>query len=154
MNNTFNKHLESLQKEINDKQLHLNNLRLLQLTYPDLNISIDRWNKIKYYSNLANENVTNCDIYYSCGCCYDSMIKVSPYIQTQYGRIYSDPSQFLIGEKNCDGPDLQDNNWEQILLDHKIPTLIIDKVKQYFINQTIEYSENVEFKLEPEENLL
>lgn len=130
----LDKEIESLEKEINSKESEIERLKQLQVKFPDINKTINRWKVVRYTSSLVNSIATDCDIYFSCHCCADSSLKISPYIKTEFGNVYSEPSAFTIGERCYDGGCSSSLNWKEELLTAKLPQNIINQAEKYFKN--------------------
>lgn len=121
------KNKDTIEKEV----LRLNNILI---KYPDTMEAIDRWGVVRLKSKSVNSIVTNCDIKHSCGCCNDSPLKIWPYINTEFGKIFSDPCGIVIGEKDYDGGDIEQNNWRELLIKENIPNVIIKIAEKYFMD--------------------
>lgn len=124
--------LESLQKEADEKQQALNNLRKLQERFPDLQRDVDRWKKVRYFARSVNAQVERFEIGHNCGCCPDSPLEIRPYIETELGRVYSGPPCFKVGEKHWMGGDKPYPNWQQNFRDAGIPEALIGAVAHHF----------------------
>lgn len=83
--------LEKLSKEIEQKTKVLHNLTQLQSQFPDLQKYVGRWDKVAYYSKAANSQIQGFDYRRNCGCCADSPYEIWPYLNTEHGKVYSDP---------------------------------------------------------------
>lgn len=81
--------LADLQKEIDQKQAELDNLNKLFGLYPNLLKHTNRWKTVRYCSSDVNKNVNKCEIRHNCGCCSDSPLEIWPYLETDFGNIYS-----------------------------------------------------------------
>lgn len=130
----ISKSIEQLEKEVLDKNNEISRLKSLQEKFPDLESYTNRWKKVRYTSKLVNNIVTDCEIYHGCGCCNDSPLKISPYIKTEFGNVYSSPCEFIIGEKYWDGGDEETPNWQNILIKENIPEAIIKIAEVHFKN--------------------
>lgn len=126
--------IERLKKESNQISQKAELLENALKEFPDLRIYEGRWKKIVYYSKLVNSQVDNYDLRHNCGCCNDSPLELWPYIETKYGKIYSSPPRFVIGQRDyiCDCGDTPYENWEKDLIDNNIPESIVNKIKNYF----------------------
>lgn len=125
--------INELQKEIENKQVELDNLKKLLELYPNLKKHINRWGYVKYYSKNVNSICDNYDLGHNCGCCEDSPLELWLYKETEYGKVYSDPIGIMIGEKDpyyrCDKPY---EGWEKELRGYNITESIINKVSKTF----------------------
>lgn len=117
--------------EILKKTNELNALKKLHSKYPDLKRYVGRWEKVVYYTTSVNKSVKDYDMRHNCGCCPDSPLEVWPFINTEYGKIYSDPPCFTIGENSYYG-DIPHNNWEDKLRKANIPEEIIVRLQAHF----------------------
>lgn len=108
------------------------NLEKLKELYPDLHKVTGRWNKIVWCTPTVNSIVANYDKRHNCGCCPDSPLEIWPYLETPYGKVYSDPACFKPGEKSWSGGDRPNRNWHQSFLDANINPEIIKMVKEHF----------------------
>jgi len=125
--------IAKLRQEINEKTLEADKLEALLKLYPDIKVREHRWGKITCYSKSVNSLVSNYDVRHNCGCCADSPLEVFPYIETPYGRVYSEPSCFTIGQQNpyTYGDDPYDN-WQEELKNAGIPDEVIERVGYRF----------------------
>jgi len=98
--------------------------KLLEL-YPDLRKVSGRWNKKAYCSKEVNSKVTNFDMRHNCGCCADSPLEIWPYLETEYGRVYSDPTDFRTGERVDYAYDRPYPNWQEKMKNAGIALIII-----------------------------
>lgn len=130
---TVQENINELQKEIENKQVELDNLKKLLELYPDLKKHVSRWGYVKYCSKSVNSICDNYDLGYNCGCCEDSPLELWLYKETEYGKVYSDPTGIMIGEKNpyymCDAPY---DGWKEKLREYNISEDIINKVSKTF----------------------
>jgi len=123
--------------ELNEKIIELrseaNTLEKILEKFPDLREDKDRWNTIRLYSRKINNIADEVCIHHSCGCCPDSCLLVRPY-KTFHGKpIFSDPTHFVIGQKNDWGyGEISYNEWENKLVEEDINQSIIDKIRKYF----------------------
>ena len=79
--------LEKIQKQQNE----LDKIKKLIELFPDLRENVDRWKNVKYASKSANKLCTDYHIRFSCGCCADAGRLLCPFVETEFGRVYSDP---------------------------------------------------------------
>jgi len=124
--------IETLEKELNDKQEELKNLRALYTKYPDLKRNVNRWKRVRFYSASVNNKVDKYDCSHNCGCCSDSPLEVWPYLETEFGNVYSDPFCFQVGEKHGISGDVAYPGWKKNLREAKIPENIIESVSNSF----------------------
>jgi hypothetical protein len=120
-----------LSKETEDllrEQIRLKNLMDL---YPDLQKYTGRWGKVAYYSKTVNGLVNEMDRRFNCGCCLDSPLEIWPYLESEHGRVYSDPPSFRVGERTDYGAT-PNSRWEGRMRDAGISDAIITKVQAYF----------------------
>lgn len=131
MSSTGKEKILELEKIIFDTSKHLDLMRSIIEKFPDLKVDTNRWKKERYNTELVNSIVDKVEIYHACGCCPDSILRVSPYIEIEGINIYSEPPTFGVGEKSYSGGDNFDNNWEQQLQNKNINSLVIDIIKEY-----------------------
>ena len=117
--------LEKIQKQQNE----LDKIKKLIELFPDLRENVDRWKNVKYASKSANKLCTDYHIRFSCGCCADAGRLLCPFVETEFGRVYSDPVEFWIGQKDLDSLN---ENWQQQLKDAEIPQAIIEKLESHY----------------------
>ncbi len=121
--------------EVAKAQSELERLKKLEELYPDLKRYEGRWKKVAHYSNAVNGIVTNFDARHNCGCCSDSPLEIWPYLETPFGKVYSNPPKFTVGERYYDGGDRPYANWEKPLKEAGIPENIITRVKLHFTSE-------------------
>jgi hypothetical protein len=100
--------------------------------YPDLKKYVGRWKKIAYYSRSVNGLVDQVDVRHNCGCCSDSPLEAWPYVETEDGRVYSDPPMFNVGHRTYDYDDEEKPGWDDSMRSHGIRELILDKIRPLF----------------------
>lgn len=100
--------------------------------YPDLQKHVGRWGKVAYYSKAVNSQVTFVDVRHNCGCCSDSPLEVWPYVDTEHGRIYSDPPCFTVGEQHWIAGDKPYPGWEQKMRGAGIHESVIEMIQRRF----------------------
>jgi len=131
--------ISSIEKEITEKQHSLKQLKSMLESYPDLEVHTGRWNKKVYSSRSVNSLVNNYDTRHNCGCCSDSPLEVWPYLETEYGKIYSSPAMFFVGQKNeYRYGDLSDPGWEDKLRKENIPEELIERMSSLFSDEDYE----------------
>jgi hypothetical protein len=128
----FQLKIEALRREADKNIKEADKLEGLLKKFPDLLLHTNRWNKVRYYSKSANSIADKYDIGYNCGCCNDSPLELSPYIETEYGRVYSDPPVFTIGDKNIYRSDKPYDGWDKKLREANVKEEIIEKVSHRF----------------------
>ena len=101
--------------------------------FPDLKKYVGRWEKIAFYSAAANERATGVDIRHNCGCCEDSPVEAWPYVETEHGKVYTDPPRFVVGERDyaADGGERANEDWDKRLREARIPEAVIARVGAY-----------------------
>lgn len=124
--------IASLRKEALEKNSEADRLEALRKEFPDLVREVGRWNKVAYSSKSVNTQVDDYDLRHNCGCCGDSPLELWPYKKTSIGPVYSNPSKFVIGEKNYLGGDTPSPNWEGSLRSAGISETLIARVKAHF----------------------
>lgn len=124
-------HTEALRKEAREKAEEAEKLEKLTALFPDLRKQVGRWNKVAFCSKSVNEKVTRFDMRHNCGCCPDSPLEVWPYLETEHGKVYSDPPQFFVGENSYYG-DRPRAGWEEELRKAGIPEAIVGAVGIHF----------------------
>lgn len=126
--------IENEKKAAAEKLVAAERLTKLLQTFPDIQKRVGRWNKIAFYSKSVNAKVTDYDMRHNCGCCSDSPLEVWPYLETEHGRVYSDPPCFQIGERDnyYQLGDRPHDNWEDHLRAAAIPESIIKRLSKHF----------------------
>jgi len=108
-------------------------LKKLAEMYPDIQRHVGRWNKVAYSSKSVNSKVERFDIRHNCGCCNDSPLEVWPYLETPVGKVYSDPSMFVVGERDpWSYGDRPKPGWKNELRTAGIPEDIIGAISMHF----------------------
>jgi hypothetical protein len=129
-----------------------NNLQQLLQLYPDLRKYVGRWKKEVYCSAAVNSLVTKFELRHNCGCCADTPLEGWFYIETEFGKVYSDPPKIVIGQRDeetyCDFPG---SNWILSLKEIRIPEKIINQLEQYFEDEKQDAYERENYERENEE---
>jgi len=121
------------QKEIAKLEKETKDLEKLQELYPDLQKHTFRWGRVRYCSKTVNSKCTHYDLSHNCGCCSDSPLELWTYIETEYGKVYSDPTGIMIGENfDYSEADRPYNDWDDRLRGYKIPECIIEELRVKF----------------------
>lgn len=129
----MDKEIEQLRKEAESKQCEAERLAALRERYPDLRKYVGRWNKVVYCSASVNSMVDQYEHRYNCGCCSDSPLELWPYLETDLGRVHSDPPMFYIGERDYDyGPPHPESGWEERCAAKGISAAIIERIRGLF----------------------
>lgn len=147
MSEDIQKELERLQQEEADAKEKLENLGQLSAAYPDLRTFKGRWEKKVYCAKSANASVTGCDIRHNCGCCHDSPLEVWPYLETEHGKVYSDPPRFMVGEKESYDFDRPYDGWKSDMEETGISAEVVSLVQEYFLRQRRSRREELEAEL-------
>lgn len=129
---TINEEVEKLRREAEASVSEAERLVRLHEKYPDMKKYVGRWNRIAYYSRSVNEIVDEVELRHNCGCCNDSPLEAWPFLQTENGRVYSDPPRIVVGEKHWIAGDRPEDGWEEKLLKEKIPEKIIEVIRSRF----------------------
>ncbi len=124
--------ISTLQGEIAEKQREVERLGKLLAAFPDLQRDMGRWKKVVYSSRTVNEHVTDYERRFSCGCCSDSPLEIWPYLETPDGKVYSNPSCFIVGEKHRISGTASQPGWQDQLRSARIPEAIIERIAQGF----------------------
>jgi hypothetical protein len=131
-----------LDKEIKELEEKASKLKKLKEAFPDLKQDIDRWNNVRYYSKSVNGKVDNAEIRHTCGCCNDAGVLVCPYLETEGGRIYSDPARFYPGEREpYSYTDQPRGDWERAFKNAGINEAAINKVRLHFEYEASKYKD-------------
>jgi hypothetical protein len=104
----------------------------LQKRFPDLKQHRNRWNTVRFYSASVNADVEKASIGHNCGCCPDSPLEVWPYIETEFGKVHSDPPVFTVGEGSWGGGDVAYDDWESKMKEAGIHEGVIQMVRNHF----------------------
>ena len=134
---TIEEQVAKLRKEAEEKTQEAERLVKLQELYPDLQRHVTRWKTERYYSKAVNGEVTRFDLRHSCGCCNDSPLELWPYLETEHGKVYSDPPRFQVGEKHWMGGDRPYDGWKKKLEAAGFPEIIVGAVGIHFDNDRI-----------------
>jgi hypothetical protein len=105
----------------------------LKQLFPDIKVHTNRWGTKRNYSKQVNSVATNVEIRHNCGCCADSPVEAWPYLNTEFGPIYSDPPSFFVGEQNGYGyGQIESSGWEKTLRASNISESVINQVRAFF----------------------
>jgi len=126
------KTIETLRKEAEEKFDEADRIEALAKLYPGLKKHTGRWNKVAYCSASVNGEAVEADIRHNCGCCNDSPLEVWPYVQTEHGKVYSDPPCFVVGEKHWISGDVSLPGWKDKLRQAGLPENLITRVSAHF----------------------
>lgn len=130
------------QKEEIEKKLELFKI------YPDLSEYNGRWQKYlqsKFINSLTEG--FDIDYSYSCGCCADAVLYAMPYKQHGEFKVYGNPAQVSIGEKNEYGYGEHPwSNWKENLRKYSYSEEIINTVEKY-----LEQNPPVDYEYEEDE---
>lgn len=124
--------IEILRKEAKQKLEKAQNIENLLMKFPDLNRFVGRWEKEVFCSRSVNSIVDKYDRRYNCGCCEDSPLEIWPYIETEYGKVYSYPACFRVGERSGFSSSRPYDNWKERLEKENISENIIKKIESFF----------------------
>ena len=146
---TMQEHLINLKRKSAELQKTIADYESIMLKYPDASVEKDRWENIRISSNGVNGFAVDCEISHSCGCCSDAPLFAYPFLNTEFGKIYSKPERFCIGQADqYEGGDRQNDEWINEMNKVGMSQMVIDKVKKYFSEQKKESIENLENALE------
>lgn len=124
--------LAQLRQEAQGKLSEAEQLEKLVAAYPDLQKYVGRWNKVAYYSKTVNAQANRFDLRHNCGCCADSPLELWPYLETELGKVYTDPPSFQIGEKHWICGDTSYPGWKDKLRAAGISEEIIGAAQEHF----------------------
>lgn len=125
--------IAALRKEAADKIAEADQLDAMLKEYPNLRKHTGRWNKVAFMTKDVNSKVERFDIRHNCGCCKDSPLEIWPYLETPFGKVYSDPAMFRVGEREpFYGGDRPTRGWDKTMRDAGIPEPIIGAVGMHF----------------------
>jgi hypothetical protein len=127
---TLSNHIDRLKEDISEKQAEVDRLTELSRSFSDLK----RFegigdNHVVFFSFTANELVTNFVRRRDTSPEYS--VVVWPYLETDLGRVYSNPPYFIVGKLHPQG-DIPKPGWEEELRKAKITEVVIAKVQEYF----------------------
>lgn len=86
------KNLIKQQEEVKSK---LQTISYLGQQFPDLEVHTNRWKRERFMSKLVNNIANDYEIDHGCGCCPDSPLQLSPYIELNGHRIFFKSSSDL-----------------------------------------------------------
>jgi len=141
---TVTEEITNLQGESLKKQSEVDRLAKLLELFPDLKKHVGRWDKVAFFSPSVNSKVTDYDQRFNCGCCSDSPLEVWPYLNTPFGKVFSDPPCFTVGEKCYYGGATPYPDWKERLEKAGIPEVIVGAIGYYFRKSKEEALESVE----------
>jgi len=148
MSTAIDKYIEELKTKYREADQALTIINILIHDFPDLDIKHTRWGDILLHSKSVNDDVDDCVICHSCGCCNDSPLLVRPFksfiLNNVVTKIYSNPPEFCIGEKMITPVKIRDSDgdekyateeiradWIKILKTEHISDKVIEKVAKY-----------------------
>lgn len=104
-------------------------LEKLKQAYPNVKTYVGRWDKKVYCTADVNFLVDQHEKRFNCGCCGDSPLELWTYLETENGRVYSDPPKFVIGEKDYVLDFRLDEGWEDDLLQSGLNPSFVSRTK-------------------------
>jgi hypothetical protein len=127
--------------EAKEKKLKLEK-DLLEI-FPDIQKFSNRWGHKHYRSSSVNLMATDVDFTHSCGCCPDSALYAKFYIMFEGEKIYADPVEISIGEKNeWGGGENIDTDWKETLIKYNINPDLFPEIEKYRIENLSRYDED------------
>lgn len=129
---TIQDDLAQLSKQAEDSLREQTRLKHLAEAFPDLKKHVGRWNKVAYYSKSVNGKVQRFDMRHNCGCCSDSPLEIWPYLETEHGKVFSDPPCFTVGERHWISGDTPYPGWKEKMREAGIHEDIIGTVGFHF----------------------
>lgn len=107
-------------------------MRKLLERFPDIELIYSRWsNFLGYATTQVNPIADQVDIYHSCSCCPDPVLKAQIYIEVDGDKVFTSPSDFSVGEKD-EYVDVPYDGWRNKLKDAGISDAAIEKVAEHF----------------------
>lgn len=123
----------NLQEKIKQEEKEIENKKKLLERFPDLEEHRDRWGNIRFISSEINTIADKVFINHNCGCCPDSPLQAWPYKEFFGIKVFSNPTQFFVGQKNQFGiGDIPDQDWEEELRKENISEEAIKEIQKYF----------------------
>lgn len=125
--------IQKAEKEITTKQAEIERMKKLVEAYPDVRKHVGRWEKVAYCSKSVNSKVVLYDLRHNCGCCNDSPLEVWPYLETPFGKVYSDPPMFFVGKRDpMTYGDRPNAGWRAALQAAGLPEGLVSAVGSHF----------------------
>lgn len=132
---TIHDDVAKLRNEAAKQNSEADKLQKFATAFPDVQKYVGRWNKVAYFSKSANPRVTRFDLRHNCGCCNDSPLEIWPYLETEFGNVFSDPPKFVVGEKDSMSyGDRPFKGWRKEMEASGIPESILGAVAMHFRN--------------------
>lgn len=133
---TFTEKLEQLDKEVADRQAEANRVRQLAEMFPDLETHTDRWKRQRYISKSVNGRVADYELRRTCGCCPDAPRVLWPYVETEFGRVYSNPPSFYLTHFGDFGfNEALDPQFEKSARDAGLPENLIGTMTRLYMRE-------------------
>jgi len=129
---TVDEEIAKLERGSSTNAADAQNLRRLKEIYPTLQRYVGRWNKVAYFISAVNHLVDKFDQRFNCGCCPDSPLEIWPYIETEFGKVYSDPPEFRVGNKSYSMDAEASPGWDGKMREAGISESVISQVQSYF----------------------
>lgn len=126
----IDKYLEEKHKEIDQLRAEVAEIVKLRQEFSDLEVHINRWEKVRFWSPSVNPLANDAEINHSCGCCSDSPLLATPVLKKEDGtKVYGTPEIF-VGQKNeFRYGDTLDEGWEEKLREKNVSDVVIEKVR-------------------------
>jgi hypothetical protein len=132
-NGNLDVYIPKKENEIVECRQKLSKLKAARIKFPKLRLGWDRWKNEYFYTPEVNAIADKVDFHYNCGCCADSPLLASCYTESSGMKIYGDPYEICIGEKNQFGSgDIPGLKWEPYVREKGFGDIIIEKMKEYF----------------------
>lgn len=126
------KAIEKLKQTAENALKQANSLERLLALYPGLREYTGRHQRVVYFSNTVNQKADQLELGHACGCCSDSPLVAWPYLESPFGRVYSDPPQFFVGEKHWISGDYPNSGWKKEMRAAQISEQNISQVAAHF----------------------
>lgn len=134
MSSDLQKWLDKEDKEATEKEEKLNKVKTLSTIFKNLKRNVNRWGTERFCTNEVNETADKYYTTFSCGCCSDAALLVRPYKEVAGIKVYTDPCDICIGEKDYSYTNNArlDCDWRDALREKGISEAIIEQIEEEY----------------------
>lgn len=134
-------HIKRLEADIKKAQAELAKIARLREEFPDLEIEVSRGGTVRYLAESANARVFQVELHNTCGCCPEAGVVARPFLEFGGSRIYSNPSNLLVGHRTWDDFIVARDGWRKQYETAGISHHAVAKIKKILEESRPRYDE-------------